>query len=1662
MCIGEDVRVSNKGILVTDFQVFVARVTSAFFNGVKPFFKLMQFGALLLTAFCSLISSAAFSQDDPFPIIEWQKRLTADERLTAFGHDLMGDSIDTHIGSLVFSHTDVSLPGNSNLEVAVRRKRTPGALYDQGVNVDFGDWELDIPRITGITTHDGWAGNRCNGTWEQNFPNTSWLSISGGSITGGRVERHSYSNGVSLSIPGQGSQQVLKGASNKPGVAYTVNEWYLSCTQASDGGEGFIAHAPNGDKYYFDKFITRAYSQQSFARRSASDLSRNKSMFLASKVEDVNGNWVTYTYDNSNRLTQINANDGRKIQLAYSGLLISSVTANGRQWTYNYRDNTHRNDEWGQNPFQPFNGKVLSRVTRPDNLFWEFSLDGMQAQASPPSRTCSRSFANINLTHPNGTVGNYELRDTQHRQAYKSYTSVIDNCFDSLSLEPEAHGGSPTSGQGIPDPFEVLSSRVMSVTSKTLSHPTMETAEWLFSYEEDDECYGLPSSVCDSSTGQGITRNGATGEDHFANCEFCFGTIHNVGQYIEPSPAHTYVGQHSPQYDSDQIYSSSGKSPLDFTNQTRVTQPDGTIIDYYHFWEFEEVFGGKEFLRVIHDNGVELDRVESKYSQHSCHGAPAVHKTGANYNSSECPTHLTQTQTRRDGDIYTVESEYNMNSASSDYSYGNPIKMTRFSNVSTTPRTTETTYEHNASKWILGLPKTVTQNDREITTYDYDTFGRKTSQTRYGAPYQTFTYHTWHLSKGLPFKITDALGRRTELREWKRGIPQKVVRAAATNDETTSYQFADDNGWVTGSKDAMGRTTSYTRDNMGRLTLIDPTGNYWATTKIDYDFSGTGAVQTITKGQGVTTISYDAMFRPVIERSQALDTGWSSYTNTTYDGLGRVVFKSQPSLSSTETKGVDYTYDGLGRITKTRENITPFAETTTTYHKNHRRRVKDPSGALTDYYSYGYDGPGSADIRAISNYSDGAYQRWTSMVKNVHGQLTRLAQAGSQGGVTVAKNQYFYYDSQQRLCRHYVPEHGATKYQYDAAGQMTAYAKGQNNSGCGAIPEISAKVSQSYDELGRPITTNFADPATPDIVRTYDDNGNVLSSVRDDISWTYTYNNADLLTHETLSLDGKSFPLTYSYNASKHMTARTNPTRRAFDYAPDGLGRPTGVTGWGHSYASNMTYHASGALTRLDYGNGQKFTRTLNNRLLPERLLSVKDSFIALDQTLAYDARGKVTSIIDGAVSGNNRTYGYDGLGQLTSASGPWGTGSYKYDSLGNLRQKKLGSRTVNLSYNGRNRLSQSADTGTSGTRTVAYDVRGNVTTLGNLSFMYDASDQPVVVNGTANGVGAANGEYIYDGNLKRVKSVVNGATIYNVYDAAGTLVYVNKLAHAGNSEEKIDYVHAAGMNIARANLGISLTYLHSDHLGSLQAATRTGDSAAFRERYTPFGEAIVNTASNDNLAGFTGHIKDKATGLNYMQARYYDPVIGRFLSIDPVTFMDTGNPAMFNRYAYTWNDPVNLVDRLGTHPTGTHPKYNRPAPRKSLKEEFTDIGNAITNIGSAVANAVNPPAEPDREKAEERISGGAKPDKKKGRNRIYDSPPTGETADEIFGEISDGDGVETESKTGPRGDVEVVTLPDGSRVIDRNSTTGPRTIETQDAKGRTRSETRFPKDDLK
>jgi len=171
-------------------------------------------------------------------------------------------------------------------------------------------------------------------------------------------------------------------------------------------------------------------------------------------------------------------------------------------------------------------------------------------------------------------------------------------------------------------------------------------------------------------------------------------------------------------------------------------------------------------------------------------------------------------------------------------------------------------------------------------------------------------------------------------------------------------------------------------------------------------------------------------------------------------------------------------------------------------------------------------------------------------------------------------------------------------------------------------------------------------------------------------------------------------------------------------------------------------------------------------------------------------------------------------------------------------------------------------------------------------------------------------GSYAYDGYLRRAKQVVGGVTRYSVYDVSGGLVSIDQ-AGAGPTE----YIRASGMVLARV-AGAAVTWLHPDHLGSAVAGTGTTGSVVWRESEQPFGEDWISAPANDNQAGYTGHVEDAATGLVYMQARYYDPVTGRFLANDPVGFSPQ-RPDMFNRYAYAANDPVNMVDPDGEKAVG-------------------------------------------------------------------------------------------------------------------------------------------------
>ena len=143
------------------------------------------------------------------------------------------------------------------------------------------------------------------------------------------------------------------------------------------------------------------------------------------------------------------------------------------------------------------------------------------------------------------------------------------------------------------------------------------------------------------------------------------------------------------------------------------------------------------------------------------------------------------------------------------------------------------------------------------------------------------------------------------------------------------------------------------------------------------------------------------------------------------------------------------------------------------------------------------------------------------------------------------------------------------------------------------------------------------------------------------------------------------------------------------------------------------------------------------------------------------------------------------------------------------------------------------------------------------------------------------------------------------------------------------------------------------DHLGSVVAMSDTaghvvGGSLA---RYDPFGNYRTWPGSNVNPTisdrGFTGHVHDNTgdyptenVGLIYMNARYYLPEVGRFVSADTIV-PEPSNPQDWNRYTYTQNNPITYTDPSGHLSVEEIEQYFGFTDKQQMVDQY---GQAVTD----------------------------------------------------------------------------------------------------------------------
>jgi RHS repeat-associated protein len=152
----------------------------------------------------------------------------------------------------------------------------------------------------------------------------------------------------------------------------------------------------------------------------------------------------------------------------------------------------------------------------------------------------------------------------------------------------------------------------------------------------------------------------------------------------------------------------------------------------------------------------------------------------------------------------------------------------------------------------------------------------------------------------------------------------------------------------------------------------------------------------------------------------------------------------------------------------------------------------------------------------------------------------------------------------------------------------------------------------------------------------------------------------------------------------------------------------------------------------------------------------------------------------------------------------------------------------------------------------------------------------------------------------------------------------------------------------------VPTSYYHADGLGSIVALTDSSGKVQQTYEYDSFGNLKDQKNKIKQPFTFTGREWDKEAGLYYYRARYYDTIAGRFISKDPIGFRgginlyayvdSVGEPSVdTNLYAYTGNNPVNLVDELGLqeHPLigmsrSPYYWYYQPAPHVKPLAQFS------------------------------------------------------------------------------------------------------------------------------
>ena len=740
-----------------------------------------------------------------------------------------------------------------------------------------------------------------------------------------------------------------------------------------------------------------------------------------------------------------------------------------------------------------------------------------------------------------------------------------------------------------------------------------------------------------------------------------------------------------------------------------------------------------------------------------------------------------------------------------------------------------------------------------VTTHGYDGNGNRIfTQTPEGYRI-TREYDT--LDRLISERVEDRLNgidRTVRVNYDKAGNITKLIRQGKDGmpwEISYSYDLKDR---ITHANDYFGPVFQYEYDKNDRLLKEALAGaELERSYAYTYDYHGNLVTETDSEGTLQEKHSYRADGK--LAQSRFADGNELEYSY----GINGLQQEIRTARSQRADRAAQvYTYDARGRIT----GIQDGNQNQTGYHMDPWGRVHQIETAEGGKENFTYD------------YT---------------GHITSTTDAN--GGVITYR-----YNSQGKVCEIIDQEGNSETFRYDREGRRILHED-----------RIGNQVRTTYNVDGRPVLERACDHMGENEVSRsweYDGIGNVKKAVAGGFCYTYEYRPDGKLIKKSSS--GRTL-ISCTYHADKSLKSLTDVSGKTVHYGYDSLGRLERICDDNGDEIVRYGHTAGGKLKEIRHGNGMHTIYEYDTDDNIIRLtLKNEEGIVFSDFRYEYDWNGNRvlksgSSILPGEENIKEQVirYQYDSMDRLIEEKYDGKPVKYIYDRCGNRLVKVDSDGKEEYNYNRKNQLISHKK----GTESVEYryDLQGNILEevdgRGKTEYYYNAFNQQTFVLMKDGGAQ----ENWYDAEFLRAEVAENGCRSRFLY-------YNGELLAESELNDTVRNRYILGYGVAASWQKEGYHSYHLDEQNSTAYITDSGRRIENSYQYDAFGVIREKNENVYNRILYTGQQYDQVTGQHYLRARYYNPVLGRFLQED--VYRGDG----LNLYVYCENNSVIYYDPSG------------------------------------------------------------------------------------------------------------------------------------------------------